>query len=352
MLAVLIAAALAEDPADWGFSDHLAPLTLRDGEPLRIASEGCASCHHQQHADWFASRHRSAWTNDVYQTGYLVEQKNFCVYCHAPLAEQTAEVLANRAWYAAQHPRVNAELPEKKPEPHAAEGVSCATCHWREGSLVGPGNGEGAAHPVESDPGLRTSEFCAGCHEFFMPEGHAGTVSFTDVPMQHTFTEWQQWSARTGEDRTCQSCHMPDGRHLFRGAHDVAYLQSSVSVDAWRADGAVVFCLESVDVGHHLPTGDLFRHLTLEVDDGDGWRTIHRIGRAYEIAIDSKTGDISKQLSADTALRPGEPVEVTVPAANAWRLRYHYASAEDEVRGLLPREALIVTLLEGVLEEE
>ncbi len=359
MLALLLAAALAGPPAsdapavtDWGFGDHLAPLTLRDGEPLHIASDRCADCHAQQHADWSASRHRSAWTNDVFQTGYLVEQKDFCVYCHAPLAEQTAEILANRDWYTAQHPRLNAPLPDKLPEPHAAEGVSCATCHWRDGRLVGPGNGTGAAHPVASDPSLRESAFCADCHEFYMPEGHGGVISFTDVPMQHTFTEWQDWSAQTGEERTCQSCHMPDGRHVFRGAHDVTFLRSSVSVDVWRADGAVVFCLESVDVGHHLPTGDLFRHLTLEVRDADGWHTIHRIGRLFALILDPETGDISKQLSADTSLRPGEPVEVVTSPASAWRLRYHYASAEDEARGLLPRDALIVTLLEGVLEEE
>jgi hypothetical protein len=359
---LLIAAALGDDGTTdsaapgWDFSedfsDHLAPLTLREGEPLVVPSAGCAGCHAAQHADWSASRHRSAWTNDVFQTGYLVEQKDFCVYCHAPLAEQTAEVLENRAWYVAQHPRINAELPDKRPEPLAAEGVSCAVCHWREGRLLGPGDGEGAAHPVGHAPELRSADFCAGCHEFFMPEGHGGEIGFTDVPMQHTFTEWRQWAEDESEPRTCQGCHMPDGRHLFRGAHDQTFLQSAVSVDAWLEDDALVLCLESVDVGHHLPTGDLFRHLTLEVRDGETWRVVHRIGRTFALIVDPDTGDISKQLTADTALRPGEPVEITVPGARAWRLRYHYASAEDEVRGLLPLDALIVTLLEGVVEEE
>ena len=210
---------------------------------------------------------------------------------------------------------------------------------------MGPDGGEGAAHPVTAAPEQRQSEFCAGCHEFFMPEGHGGTISFTDVPMQHTFSEWQAW----GGEQTCQDCHMPDGRHTFRGAHDLSYLRSSVSVDVWREDGAVVFCLESVGVGHHFPTGDLFRHLTLEVDDGSGWRTIHHIGREFDVVIDRQTGDISKQLVADTALRPGVPVEVSVPDAAQWRLRYHYASKEDEVRRLLPLDALIVVMDEGAV---
>ena len=77
----------------WGFSEHHTPLTLRENEPLVVPSQGCQFCHQQQYDDWYASRHRSAWSNDVFQTGYLVEQKDFCVYCHAPLAEP-AETLS------------------------------------------------------------------------------------------------------------------------------------------------------------------------------------------------------------------------------------------------------------------
>ena len=136
MVVLLLAAANAED--EWGFSDHLAPLTLREGEPVVVPSAGCANCHRQQYDDWLTSRHRSAWSNDVFQTGYLVEQKDFCVYCHAPLIEQTTEVLANRAWYRAQHPKVHAPLPEKLPEVLAAEGVSCAVCLASAGAAKGP----------------------------------------------------------------------------------------------------------------------------------------------------------------------------------------------------------------------
>ena len=357
MLLLLLAAA-AEEPAgsdtvdDWGFSNHHAPLTLREDGPLVVPSKGCQFCHQQQYDDWYASRHRSAWSNAVFQTGYLVEQKDFCVYCHAPLAEQTAEVLANRDWYRAQHPRINAPLPDKRPESMAEEGVSCAVCHWREGQLLGPGDGADAAHPVGTAPEQQQSVFCAGCHEFNMPEGHGGTITFTDVPMQSTFSEWQQWAAEQDAPQTCQDCHMPGGRHLFRGAHDVEFLRSSVSVSAWRSDDGVVLCIESVGTGHHLPTGDLFRHLTLEVSNGSDWKVVHRIGRTFEVVMDPTSGTLSKQLTADTSLRPGEPVEVVVEQARSWRLRYHYASAKDEALALLPLDALIVTLLEGVVEDE
>ncbi len=61
------------------------------------------------------------------------------------------------------------------------------------------------------------------------------------------------------------------------------------------------------------------------------------------------TGDVQKTLLHDTSLRPGEPAEIAIIAAERarWRLRYHYGSAEDEQRGLLPMEALVVTIASG-----
>ena len=92
---------------------------------------------------------------------------------------------------------------------------------------------------------------------------------------------------------------MPGGRHLFRGAWDVELLRRSPHVDVVDGVGlgdgvdGRALVLRSVDVGHHFPTGDLFRHLTVEVcADGhindadadkndDAWRDVFRIGRVF-----------------------------------------------------------------------
>ena len=353
VLGMLLLGSVPARGVEWGFETlTLGPLVLRnDGVPMQLRAEQCGWCHTEEYAEWSASRHRTSWTNATLQAGYIVEPQDFCVYCHAPLAEQTAEVLANRAWYRAQHPRTPAApVPARLAEPYAAEGVTCVACHWRAGQLHGPTGPEDAAHPVSAAAELRDAAFCAGCHEFNMPEGHDGTVSFTDEPMQKTYSEWQAW----GGPETCQDCHMPGGAHTFRGANDRALLEASVDVAAVRTPEGLLLCLESVGVGHHLPTGDLFRRLSLQVDRGAGFETVLELGRTFQLVADAQTGEIHKVLQADTALRPGEPREVLVPLDDAggavqWRLRYHYGSAQDEALGLVAREALVVTLAEGRL---
>ncbi|MEL6341787.1 MAG: hypothetical protein AAFV53_01545 [Myxococcota bacterium] len=333
---------------DWRFEVVDAPLTLRPDAPMVLPSKPCQLCHAEQYADWQSSMHRQSWTNPIFQAGYLVEQQDFCVYCHAPLAEQTAEVLENRAWYRAQHPLRTDPLPARKPEPYAAEGVNCVTCHWREGQMHGVAAADDAAHPITPAPELAESSFCAGCHEFNMAAGHNGAITFTDEPMQKTFQEWAEW----GGAETCQGCHMPGGRHTFRGANDRALLRASVDVSVAWSDGVAVFCLESVGVGHHVPTGDLFRRLTLQIDQGAGFETVATIGRRFGLVADPKTGEIEKRLQEDTALRPDEPREITVemPAGSAWQLRYHYGSEKDEQHGLAPIEQLIAVVAEGIVE--
>lgn len=335
----------AAPAVEWGFDDHLSPLDL--GEDGWISSEACRGCHPDVYADWRSSRHRASWDNPVFEAGYIVEPQDFCVYCHAPLAEQSAEVLRNREWYRAQHPRSTAAAPPRLPEPRAAEGVNCVACHWRERMLQGPSAPENAAHPVAAAPELSDSSFCAGCHEFRMAAGHGGRVAFTPEPMQQTYAEWRAWG---GAER-CQDCHMPDGRHLFRGAHDTAFLRAAVSVDVWRDGGTVRFCVESVGVGHSMPTGDLFRRLSLQVDDGGGFEEVATFGRTFRLVADPVTGEVEKRLAQDSSLLPGVPREVSVAteAPLRWRLRYHMASPQDERNGLVPVEGLVVVLHEGGL---
>jgi len=73
-------------------------------------------------------------------------------------------------------------------------------------------------------------------------------------------------------ERSCASCHFP----AAEGGADHS-LASTRNPDAWRRalevevrarNNAVVFSLRPVEVGHALPTGDLFRRLALHVE----WR--------------------------------------------------------------------------------
>ena len=107
----------------------------------------------------------------------------------------------------------------------------------------------------------------------------------------------------------------------MHGAHDVDLLRRRSDVRAAVSGGIATFSLRSVNVGHRYPTGDLFRNLTLEIDDGGGpWRTIARAGRAFDTRLDETTLLAHKVETANTTLAPGEIRTVTVPARAAPRL--------------------------------
>ncbi len=336
----------AEAPVAFGFTPGTAPIALTD-PPL---PRSCEPCHEQQYEDWHASRHRVSWSNDLMIAGFVAEPLPFCVNCHAPLVEQRDEVLANRAFYAALDPRSGAtSIPARKPEPLAAHGIHCATCHVRDGKMLAPEATDFSPHDARSVPAMREGAFCIDCHEFPMPVTHDGQTVLTDAPMQQTGTEWRAW-LEAGGTQTCQDCHMPGGRHVFRGAHDRDWLRESVDVSLDLSDDAARFTLKSVGVGHAMPTGDLFRHLTLEVQRGSSsggtWQVVHWMGRRFE-----RDADNVRRVASDTSLQPGEPRVVEVdPGFDRWRLVYHYGSEHDETRGLLDPEAIRFTMAAGTLD--
>jgi mono/diheme cytochrome c family protein len=329
----------AEAPVRFGFTPGTAPIALHD--PPGPAS--CEPCHEAIYDDWNGSRHRVSWTNDLMIAGFVAEPLPFCVNCHAPLVGQRDEVLANRAFYAALDPRSRAtSIPPRKPEPTAAHGIHCATCHVRDGQMLAAEASGFSPHDTREVPAMREGDFCIDCHEFPMPVTRNGETVLSDAPMQQTGTEWRAWIA-AGGDQTCQDCHMPGGRHVFRGAHDRDWLRQSVRVDLVVRAGRAHFTLQSVDVGHALPTGDLFRHLTLEVLRDGRWQVVDWIGRRFE-----RDAEQVRRVASDTSLQPGEPRRIEVDAGFArWRLVYHYGAAHDETRGLLDPETIRFTLADG-----
>ncbi|MCA9491300.1 MAG: hypothetical protein KC621_15320 [Myxococcales bacterium] len=310
-------------------------------EPFR-SSAACAGCHPDEVADWERSRHRASWTNELMFEGYVQETRRFCVTCHAPLREQVDEVLANTPFYRSRDPGSGVAPTAMFPEPMAAEGVTCVVCHLREGRVLAV-DGAGA-HRFTDAPELASAELCGSCHQFPVAGFVDGRMAPTETLMQGTYDEWRRWSASTGDGRVCQDCHLPAGRHLFRGAHDLDWLRASVRVER-DGDELVV---STVDVGHDLPSGDLFRALTLEVDEGAGFGVVARFGRSFGEAYDDALGAPVKVLTADTSLRPGELRRVSVSASARWRLRYHFASELDERRARLPLDEIVVTVGEGI----
>ncbi len=198
----------------------------------------CEGCHDAAAASWASSRHHLAFTNVDFQRAYARETEPFCRDCHAPGF-------------------VHAEpLPRERAE---ARGVGCVDCHVEGARLLSsgdPSTPSAAPHALEREPEFGTRS-CARCHEFdFTPTSpRRGTM------MQTTMREHR---ASPHAARSCASCHMPAASHAFASSRDDAALRRALQVEAWREGDELVVSLTPHEVGHALPTGDLFRRLALQ----------------------------------------------------------------------------------------
>ncbi len=217
-----------------------------------LAPESCGACHPQQLADWSRSLHAGAYSPGF--AGQLIEgalsdpaEVRACQTCHAPLEEQ-------QPWNAAGAPNPHAD------EALRAQGIVCASCHVREHRRYGPPRREGVAAAPEPAPHggfevrseYQQARFCATCHQFFDDAGVNGK------PVENTFVEWRE-SPHAARGETCQSCHMPDRRHLWRGIHDPEMVRGATEVEL--APGALAgprleatLVLHSHGVGHRFPS--------------------------------------------------------------------------------------------------
>jgi mono/diheme cytochrome c family protein len=214
------------------------PVPEQGGE---LSSVSCAACHLAQFGDWSRARHAIAMSPGVRaQMNDQRELSGMCATCHIPLREQWTDPYLS------------------------ADGVGCAACHARGSQRFGPpplpttlaplvAKYPAPHGPVNTRDFFERVEFCAGCHQF--AEGRAPKVN--GAFLQNTVEEWRT-SRAAREGKTCQTCHMPGRRHLFRGIHDPETVRSGVqwSFDA-RMDGDRVvsrLTLTNTNTGHAFPT--------------------------------------------------------------------------------------------------
>lgn len=179
-----------------------------------------------------------------------------CARCHARIAAEHAGTLHARA---ASDPLFLREVERVTDRAfcdgcHGAlrdpPGIGCPSCHGEEDAIVAATSGGRAPHAVLVDPSFGTDALCAGCHQFDFPHRPGER-------MQRTLDE----AALLGDGRTpCASCHSP---HAARIDDDDLARALRVTVRATRVGDRtrVRFTLRPGDVGHAVPTGDLYRNL-------------------------------------------------------------------------------------------
>ncbi|MCH7878915.1 MAG: hypothetical protein IH914_06345 [candidate division Zixibacteria bacterium] len=230
----------------------------------RLDAGSCGTCHSDQMRDWSGSQHSMAMSPGL--LGQLLdmgaddrESRQACLRCHAPLAEQANE-LAD--FVSATLSAQGETTPDSGPQLFR-QGMLCAACHVRDYQFYGPPrredlpplpSGKRVAHDGWISSGaFQDSRFCASCHQFQPDEG-----KLNGKLMENTYGEWKA-SRYAADGKSCQSCHMPDRRHLWRGIHDSATVREGVTIIAGE-----VFVLSDTlfgsltltnsGAGHNLPT--------------------------------------------------------------------------------------------------
>ena len=194
------------------------------------------------------------------------EIQNECAACHMPMAQRLARLAGRPGAVFAHLPPTGPAASEESGL--AADGVSCTLCHqiasdglgtpesFNAGFVIAPPR-DGVRqiqgpHAIDQGrrtimrsvtgyeqaeaPHLRESELCASCHTLITQAFGSNGEVVGRLPEQMNYQEWQH-SAFPGEQKSCQSCHMPrapgpvrmasvlgdyrDGlsRHLFVGGN-------------------------------------------------------------------------------------------------------------------------------------
>ena len=206
------------------FVAFLLCLSIGCGDPKKqtIASSEfrdpgyCEKCHFELAKQWEGSAHSNAQKDPIYQKLYLLAEKEtdgkaeeFCAAskCHTPIGYLANEI----------PPIDGSELSEI-----SKLGVQCDFCHTVTDALkVGDGSyvvkpGKTKLGPYNDDSSMAhknkysklhtQARFCGMCHNV----NHPGN----NLPLEATFSEWEDSSYNTGDPDTstmCQDCHMTPG---------------------------------------------------------------------------------------------------------------------------------------------
>lgn len=288
-----------------------------------LRAESCGVCHVEIYNEWRISSHARAWNDDAQ---FLEEMKKttaepgrdaswICQNCHTPNESQLPKLVTALEGGDRGRP-VYVDNPNFDPELQL-EAVTCATCHVRDGVVLGPFGGTGAPHPVQRTDELFAVELCTQCHQVEESLADVELVCTFDTGVTFASSPW------AAEGKTCQECHMPeverrlaimDGpvrktrRHWFGGSlipkkpefeAEIAPLRDVYPNGArveWVDLPAVVqakvpttltFAVTNAEAGHTLPTSDVERYLLVSAQAIDAGGNIlaeraERFGMRYE----------------------------------------------------------------------
>lgn len=312
-----------------------------------IRAATCGACHEAIYNEWRISTHARAWLDDAQFQEELAKstREGFdvgwtCVNCHTPMENQLPRLVAGlkegrlEAPIYVDNPAFDAELQR--------DAITCATCHVRDGVILGPYGDTKAPHPVRKDPKLKSVEVCTQCHQ--------AMEHFERIDLACFFNTGQEWaeSPYAAQGQTCQHCHMPEvtrpitklgtpprvtRRHWFGGslipkkpefAEELKALEEVYpdGLDvAWRGlpesrpqAGEVVLEVSATNAhaGHMMPSGDPERFVLIEA------QVLSAEGRVLA-QLKERLGKVMQwyprvEVLSDNRLKPGQ--------RRVWPLRF------------------------------
>jgi len=332
------------------------------GNNVFTPSQDCMACHNSLigpggedvsiGASWRASIMANASRDPYWQAGvrretidhpmHKADIEDECSICHMPMMRAQAQMVGRKG-------EVFAHLPigkgEGDDEQLAADGVSCTLCHQitnerfgtRE-SFVGrfvlntpqPGAKRTMFGPFEIDKGrtalmrsvtgvqpgqgthVQQSELCATCHTLVTQAfGDAGEV-IGSIPEQVPYQEWLHSAYR--EQRTCQSCHMPEVPGMTRMSSTLGEMREGVHRHTFV--GGNFFMLRMLN----RYRGELGVAALPQELDASATRTLQQLGSESAQVVVSHSEIVGGQLQFDVDVKntTGHKLPTGYPSRRAW----------------------------------
>ena len=288
-----------------------------------ISAASCGACHQEIYQEWKKSTHAGAFQDLQFQAEWKKDDVLTCLNCHTPLQNQQEFIVKGL---------INGDYktPLKEPNPRfdkklQLESITCATCHVRDGNIIGTIGTKNAPHKTVKDLKFLSEKLCTSCHNVVDELNPVLVCTF------ETGDEWDKnWAKKSG--KTCISCHMPEiERPIFSGMekrlshfHDfpgsgipkffdmeakklegLEFTESSVK-KVYSVGEKIVYSLKVKNsfAGHSVPTGDPERFFLVSFRLVDKQGNIfseeqHRIGEEWQWY------PVAKKLS-DNNLKPLE----------------------------------------------
>lgn len=290
---------------------------------ISLRSEDCGACHSEHYKEWKLSTHAHAWNDLQFQSELKKESSPFmCINCHIPLQNQQEYIVKGLIDGDIYQP-----VKERNPQFDAKlqlEGINCASCHVRDGAVIGTSGSTKAPHKTVKDVIHLSEELCVSCHNA------SAVITPTLACSFETGDEWK--AGPFYGQKNCISCHMEEvtrevvpgfgekksHRHFFSGSGIPKFDTVETTMlngykfypkkpeEKYTLGDSVVFnfSLKNELAGHKVPTGDPERFFLivfeLKNEAGELIKTkTERIGERWEWYPEAK------KLSDNNVL-PGE----------------------------------------------